>query len=377
MIANPHTWIEISASAFSHNVRQFKNILGSHALALIIKADAYGHGLAPIAQLCEHNNAIDWLCTFSLSEALQARKYTATKPLLVLGMIDVDPSRAINQNIAFIVSDYQTARNLNDCAQQYNSCFKVHVKIDTGLSRFGITPQEALPFVTQLQQLPHININGICSHFAQSPSENQTYSYKQLNSFNTVLEELQKHTISIPFKHIANSAATTAYQLPLCNFFRVGTGIYGYWPSQANKKIAQERYLDFTLKPILTWKTRIIQIRELPAGQSVGYDCTYTTQKKTRIAILPVGYYDGYNPGLSNKGYVRINNESAPIIGRVAMNTITVDVTTISAHIGDEVFLLGDYPDITGYDLASHAAINNVRYITTNIRPNIKRTIVT
>ncbi len=376
MIVNPSSWLEISKSAFEHNVQQYKKIIGQRALAVVIKANAYGHGLSEIAQLCERINAVDWLCTVNLSEALTIRAHNSRNPILVLGFIDADLFNAINQNIAFVISDYQNAQYLNDFCKKHVCRFNVHIKIDTGLSRFGVMPENTLSFIQQLKTLSHLSIQGICTHLAESQKLDQTYTDKQLSAFNHVLAQLEQAKIIIPLKHAANSAATTSPDFSAYNFFRVGIGAYGYWPSESNKERTQKLYPSFTLKPVLTWKTRIIQVKKILPKTDVGYDRTYKTTKLTTVAFIPVGYYGGYDPLLSNNAHVRINEKSAPIIGRIAMNLMTIDITNISStKIGDEVLVLGNYEDINGYCLAAKTGINNVRYLTTRINPNLKRII--
>ncbi len=371
-----HSWLEVNKNAIAHNISQYKKVIDNNILASVIKGNAYGHGLLPIARINEQNKEVDWLCVSHLSDALLLRRNKISKPILVLSCIDVDPAEAIHQKIDIIVGSYITAQKLNAIGKQHNYHFNVHIKVDTGLSRLGVLAQHVLEFIQYIRTLPYLTINGIWSHFAQAQHENQSFTRDQLAQFNTVLKKLIEYNISISYRHISNSAATILKQ-PLCNFFRLGIGMYGYWSSQATKLRVMKKYPSMILQPALTWKTRIAEIKNIPAGVSVSYNCTYQANKPTITAILPIGYYDGYQMRFSNKAWVRIKDHYAPVIGRVCMNMTIIDVSNIPAvGIGDEVILLGDYPKVNVYALAAYADIDNVREIMTAINPQIPRLVV-
>ncbi len=371
-----HSWLEINKNAIVHNISQYKKIINNNILALVIKGNAYGHGLLPIARINEQNKEVDWFCVSHLSDALLLRRKKIGKPILVLSCIDVDPAEAIHQKIDIIVGSYITAQKLNVTGKQHNYHFNVHIKVDTGLSRFGVVSQHIFEFIQYVRTLPYLTITGICSHFAQAQHEDQSFTHKQLAQFNTILKELAKYGIFVPHRHISNSAATILKQ-PLCNFFRLGIGMYGYWPSQANKLNVMKKYPTMMLKPALTWKTRIVEIKNILAGVSVGYNCTYRVDRPTIIAILPIGYHDGYQTCFSNKAWVRIKDHYAPVIGRVCMNMTIIDVSNIPAvGVGDEVILLGDYPKVNVYALANYSGIDNVREIMTAINSQVPRLVI-
>lgn len=358
----PQTYLEISASAFNHNVTYYKNLIGYHnTLAAVIKGNGYGHGLHHMAYLCEQNDLVDWLLVAQLSEALVLQNIT--KPILVLGYSDVSPEYAVGKNIHFIVDHLEYAHNLNTIGKKHSYQFNVHIKVDTGLSRMGILANEALTFITQLRQLNHIRVIGVCSHFAASDS-NPEFTAQQYALFNNILEDLRINNIQIPYIHMSNSAAisTVEYQ-PQFNFFRMGVGLYGLGHAQSH------------LQTVMTWKTHIANIKTIPANSYVSYAGTYQTQRISRIAVLPIGYVDGYKFQLSNKSSVLINGSYAPIIGRVAMNMTIIDVTDITANINDEVILMGAYPGIGAHDLAQIGDIKNVREIISGINPALTRII--
>jgi len=378
MIFSPPSWLEISTSAFDHNISQYKRIIGpSNILAPVIKSNAYGHGLIEIGRLCELNNNIGWLCVVKLSEATTLRANGITKPILMLGFVDKDPAQTVNMNIEYACSDFEQASYFSSIGQQTSSYINLHIKVDTGLARFGTYPDQVIVLIKKIQSLPYIKINGIWSHFAESHNPDQAYTRLQLQHFNNLLHDLKKSDISIPYKHMSNSAAITNYDLQHCNLFRVGLGIYGYWPSEFTQNNTQLQYPDFTLKPVATWKTRILHIKSVPAGHSIGYDRTVIAQENKTIALLPVGYENGYSSFLSNKGFVGIAGDCAPTLGRVAMNIITIDITHIKdAYIGQEVTLLGNHHRYNAEALADATQINNPRFITTNIKADTPKVIV-
>jgi alanine racemase len=377
MIQTPHTWIEISKNALEHNLKAYKKAIGSRALGVVVKSNAYGHGIVQSAQICQQSEYADWLIVATLSEALQLRNAGITKPILVVYFIDEDPAKAITQNVDVMVSDWQTLQELNEIGIAAQKKCAIHLKVDSGMSRFGFLPEEIIPVIKKAQQMPGIYINGIYSHLAQAANPDQSFNREQESAFAKVLEALNAEGIKIPYIHLSNTAGTTSLDTPYTNLVRVGLGTYGWWPSQANKDITQTKYPDFDLKPVLTFKTRIFQIRHLDADRFVGYDRTYKTIKPTTIAVLPVGYFDGYDRRLSSKGILLIRNEYAPVIGIIAMTTTLVDITHIpGARVGDEVILMGDYEKITPTQLANIVGSFNPREILTRLNPLIPRMIV-
>jgi alanine racemase len=371
-----HTsWVQINALAFHHNIDQYRSIIGNALFAPVIKSNAYGHGIELIGQLCQQNSNVDWICVVNVQEALMLRKQKITKPILVLSIIDDDLRIAITQNIDFVLYSWQTALTLNTLALSLNIKAYVHIKIDTGLSRLGALWHEAITFIRAVAQLPGIIIRGIFTHFADSESEDQSFCNLQIQRFKDVLMSLENEGISIPLRHTSCSAATGAQKKSHFNFVRAGIGIYGLWPSPENKTLTTQQYPTFSLQPVLTWKTRIIHMKTIAAGSFVGYDRTHQVTKDTTIATLPIGYWDGYDRGLSNKSFVMINGKLARQIGRVAMNLMMIDVTDIQARIDDEVILLGNQPGTTADDLASYC--NTINYeIVTRINPLIPRVCI-
>lgn len=377
MIPTPHTWIEINQNALAHNFKMYKKAIGTRALGVVVKSNAYGHGIVEVARVCQASIDVDWIFTATLTEALQLRMNGITKPILVIYFIDEDPAKAIAYDIDVMVSDIESLHELNDLGIALAKPCNIHLKIDSGMSRFGFMPEQAVEIVKKAQSMPGLFVNGIYSHLAQAANIDQTFNLEQENTFIDVLKALEQEQISIPLKHISNSAGSTALENTHSNLVRIGLGAYGWWPSQSNKELTQAKFPDFELKPVLTFKTRIFQIRHLKAGKFVGYDRTYKTTADTKIAVLPVGYFDGYDRRLSSKGILLIRGQYAPVIGIIAMTTTLVDITHIpDAQVGDEVILMGDYEKITPTQLANVVGSFNPREILTRLNPLIPRVAV-
>ncbi len=370
----PNTWVEIELAALEHNLLSYKAVIGTTLLAPVIKSNAYGHGMHTIARILDQRTDVGLLCVASLSEAIALRSIGIQKPLLVLSIIDAPLQGAVAHNIDIIAYDLETACDLNRIAQTLNKKAMVHIKVDTGLSRLGLLKDSAILLIQTVHHLSHVTVHGIFTHFAFAESADQTYTNHQIKQFNELIENLEALGISIPLRHTASSAATTANYNSHYTMARVGIGMYGLWPSPDNRKLTEQNHPGFSLKSILTWKTRIIQIKEISAGSFVGYDLTFQATRTTRIATLPVGYWDGYDRRLTNKGMVLINNRLAHVVGIVAMNLTMIDVTDIQVSIGDEVTLIGNHPGVTADDMAKLCGTINYE-IVTRINPLVDRVI--
>jgi alanine racemase len=372
-----NSWVEISKSALEHNIKQYKNVIGNNViLAPVIKANAYGHGIHQVAKILDANDSVGFACIAKLSEAITLRKQGFKKSLLVLSILDDAPEYAIQHNISVAVWDIRTAEIFNTAAQQLGKKAKLHIKVDTGLSRMGPLYNEAFNFIVKCKQLEHCTIQGLFTHFANSENKDLTFAQLQIKRFTILIEQLKKHNLNPPLIHCSSSAAQTVLPSSHFTMTRLGIGLYGLWPSPENKTATCLNFPAFSLRPIMQWKTRINMIKTVPANSFVGYDLTYKTDKPTRIATLPVGYADGYNRLLSNKGIVKINNQYAPIIGRVAMNLVMVDVTEIkNITLDAQVLLLGNDQKVNAQTIAH--LCNSINYeIVTNIDSDLKNILV-
>lgn len=373
------TWVEIDRAAFDRNINQYKKIIGPDAMiSLVVKANAYGHGLQEIAQIAENNDNIHMLCPAMLSEAVTLRTYGIKKPLLVLSIIDDCPSLAIKHDIDLIVSDQECLDELNEQAAQLGKQCNIHIKVDTGLARLGMHVDEVIKFIKYAETLPFITIKGICSHFAEASNQDQTFTKQQFDLFMALLKKLEQLNINIPYRHVTNSAASTTCDLSRLNLIRIGAGAYGFSPSQAHYDRTIQSHPFYSPEPVLSWHTRIVYLRTLPAETFVGYDRTFKTTRETIMALLPVGYCDGYDKRLSNKAVVYLPRTKSfvPVIGRVAMNMVTIDVTDIDdIQLDDEVVLIGKDPQISAQRMAELTECKNPREITLHIIQSINRVV--
>ncbi len=370
------TWIEINHAHLDHNIHQYKKVIGKRKLLVVIKANAYGHGITQLASLCQNNQKVHALGVATSAEALLIRSVGITKLIFILSLLEQDITPLLNKNIHLPIYDLEGALALQAVGAQYNCIIPVHIKIDTGLSRLGILPEDALTTIQTIQKMPPLSLQGVYSHFAES-HQVSSFTHEQANLFQKTVVPLAQKGIPFPFVHCANSAATTTLDLPFCNLFRVGIGAFGLWPSAETQKITRKKYPWFALKPILSWKTRIRAIKTVSAGNTIGYDRAYRARKEIRIAILPIGYADGYDFRLFNKSSVIVREKAAPIIGRISMNMCTIDVSHLpDVQINDEVLLMGPQKLIHPAYLGQLAGNPNVREMTTKINPTITRLIL-
>lgn len=360
----------VDLDAIAHNIRVLRQRTqpGTELMA-VIKADAYGHGAVPVARACLAAGAAR-LAVALVEEGIELRRAGIAAPILVLG--STAPERAleaVDHHIALTVFTPELARALESAAAERGRRAKVHLKIETGMGRLGLPPGEELKSLARLcSSLRHIEIEGVFSHLALADTTDRSYVRLQQAAFETGLADLASVGVRPPMRHLANSAATL--ELPECHYdvVRPGISIYGYYPSPEMPRTAD-------LRPALTWLTRVVWVKEVPADTAVGYGCTFRAAQTMRIATLPLGYADGYSRAFSNRGAVLIHGERAPIIGRVCMDQMMVDVSAIpSVSIGDEVILLGRQGGqaITADDLAEQ--IGTISYeILTGIGKRVPR----
>lgn len=367
--------IIINANALAHNILQYKKACGNKQLGIVVKSNAYGHGIEQISSLLQNNNLVDWMFVASLSEALLLRNNAVKKPILVMYHIDDDPNYLAVHNIDVMVTDRAAICELNAVGIKNNISIAIHLKVDTGLNRFGFLPQEISEIVEYVKKLPGITLHGIYSHLAEAAAHDVRFTHKQITQFNELLGLLKKQSIHIPNIHIANGAAASAFDIPETNLVRVGLGVYGHWPSNANQHATRQRFGDFELKPVLSWRSRIDFIRTIKAGDCVGYDRTFVAAKDSTIAVVPVGYFDGYDRRLSNKAQVLVNGRIAPVIGRIAMTTMMIDVTGIEVCVGTEVELVGSHSAILPVTLSTIMQSYNPRELLTRIHEKVPRVV--
>lgn len=378
------TWCEISRSALRANLRAIRQHIGTRPLlAPTVKGNAYGHGLLQTATAYLEAGA-DWLCVNALYEARTLRQADIRAPIYIMGYIaKEDLHEALSLRCDLVLYNFETLRHLQKITQSSGLKARVHLKLETGNHRQGLAHNDALRMAREIQQSPGVELFGLCSHFANiEDTTDQHYARAQEARFHAFHEALLAEEISCKIRHMANSAATILWPERCLDMVRLGVSGYGMWPSretQVSSLLSGQKTL--SLRPALTWKCKIAQIKEVPAGSFVGYGCTYKTTHHTRLAILPIGYYDGYDRGLSNIAHVLIRGQRAPVRGRVCMNIVMVDITDIPAvSLEEEVILLGrdeeNGEEITAEQMATWAQTINYE-ITTRINDQIPRILTT
>jgi alanine racemase len=373
----PTTWVEVSKRALIHNVNQYRSLILSTTFCIpIIKSNAYGHGLVPVGLVLNEHPGVDALGVVAISEALELRAAGISKRILVLGIIDAPLRAIVDLDLDLVVYDYEVIRELDAYACAVGKKAKVHLKVDTGLSRFGLLPDDAYACAHEIKRRRGLEFVGISTHFANSESAAESFLNLQLTRFEHLIARLAKDGINPPLKHSSCSAAVSAYTKTHYTAVRFGIGIYGLWPSDENKLVTQARVPSFELQPVLSWKTSIAQLKMIPAGSYVGYNLTHQVSKDSLIAVLPVGYWDGLDRSLSNKGSVIIRGIPAPIVGIIAMNLCMVDVSHITGvKPADEVILIGAHEAVSPERIAQLSGTINYEVVT-RINPLTKRMII-
>lgn len=335
-------WAEVDLDAIAFNIESIKNqIQEKTKIVAVIKADGYGHGAVPIAEMLENDSRVWGYAAATAEEAMALRQSGMKKPILILAYAFPSAYEELIQNeIRMTVFTLEMAQSLSKESVKQGKCCKIHIKMDTGMTRIGMQPDsDSIALIKQIAALENIEIEGIFTHFARADETDRTKAYEQLSQFQDFIARLEETAgIQIPMKHCSNSAGIV--EMPEANMDAVRAGIilYGLWPSdevKAHGKIA--------LMPSLCLKSRVVYVKTVPAGREISYGGTFTTKRETRVATICVGYGDGYPRSLSNIGYVLIKGQKAPILGRVCMDQFMVDITDIGeiVQVGDEVTLIG------------------------------------
>jgi len=330
-------WTEIDLDAIVGNIKAIRKLVGEKVKIMgVVKANTYGHDALEVAPLLLQNGA-SFLAVARLDEGVELRKANIKAPILILGLtLKEEMPSLLLYDLTPTVCDMERVVFLSQLAIKENKVAKVHIKVDTGLGRIGVLLENALDFVQRVQGMKNIQIEGIFTHFAVADEKDKSYTEEQFAKFTAVLNALEKKGLKIPLKHTANSPAILDLPHVFLDMVRPGLSIYGLYPSSEIKRVIK-------LKPALKLKTKIVYLKRLPAGESIGYGRTYTTTFETLVATLPVGYADGYPRLLSNNSEVSIRGSKSPVIGRIAMDQTMVDVTHIpGVEIGEEVTLWGN-----------------------------------
>lgn len=352
----PLTWVELDRAALHHNIAVLRHGAGHGGpppmLCVMVKGNGYGHGLLESAR-CFLEAGVEWLGVHDIFELQDLRAAGIDAPIYVVGYLP--PSQvavAVELGARFVLYDWQVLEAASAAARQCGSVARVHLKIETGNNRQGLRHDEALAMAKAVAADPHLELEGMATHFADiEDTTNHRFAQEQLSRFTACVQAV-RDALALPpaghpddrlHAHASNTAALLLWPEVCGRLVRCGIGAYGLWPSKETYLSASQLGRNpVELRPALTWKTVIAQVRDVPAGEYVGYGRTFRAVRNLRIAILPVGYYDGYDRGLSNVAKVLVAGQRAPVIGRVAMNMTAIDVTDSPvARPGSEVVLLG------------------------------------
>ena len=331
------TWTEVNLDAIAQNVRNIKKLIGEKKeLMAVVKGNAYGHDILEVSSVVLKNGA-SRLAVARLEEGIFLRKAGVVAPILILGLtLKQQAELLVYYNITPAVCEYEMIEKLSESAIKVGKVVKVHLKVDTGMGRIGILSHDILRFIKKIRALKKVEIEGIFTHFSVADEKNKTYTEEQFKKFMEVLTLLEKEEKRIPIKHVGNSATLLDLPHMWLDLVRPGISIYGLYPSTEVQKTIK-------LIPAHSFRTRIVFLKELSAGEYISYGRTYTTiKKRTKVASLPVGYADGYNRLLSNQGHVLVRGKRVSVIGRVCMDQTMIDVTDLpQVEVGDEVVLWG------------------------------------
>ena len=369
-------WAEVSLSALRHNFRAVQQHVGTDVtICSVVKCDAYGHGYAACARALEDEGG-RWFGVTSTDEGVALRECGITSRVLILvGAWRGEEEDILHYSLTPAISRVEELASFARAANRLrlSGSLPIHLKIDTGMARLGLPIEELDAFIEELKRTPEIELEGVFSHLASSEVLDDPGTRNQTRRFDEALQKLASHGIHPPIRHLANSSAAIARPDTWHNFVRPGLAIYGYQLPVVNREgKPDEPHVSLSLQPVLQWKTRVISLRDVPAGQALGYGGTYVTREASRIAVIAAGYGDGYsrrhsfprnghsadaasNGSEGGRSSVLIRGRRAPVVGRVSMDMTLVDASHIrDCEIGDEVSLIGrsGAEEITAWDLA-------------------------
>ena len=351
MIIKSGVWAEINLNNIGDNLNEIKNSLKEKIkVCCVVKANAYGCGAVEISKYLEDKN-IDFFAVARVEEGLELRNNNIRLPILCLGYTDISMIKdAIEKEISITVYNLEYAKKVDEIAKQANKIAKIHIKIDTGMSRLGFLAEESIEPIEEINKLENIYIEGIFTHFAKADEEDKTTTLIQLNKYKKVIEKLNNLHIDIPIKHVANSAATIDLNEDLFNMVRVGIILYGYYPSdEVNKEIR--------LKPCLKLKSSVTNVKVLDENVGISYGHVYKTSEKCRIVTISIGYADGFNR-IQHNPKVFIKGEILEVVGRVCMDQCMVKAPlSMNIEIGDEVIIMDN--DIREISVEENAKRND------------------
>jgi alanine racemase len=349
------TWVEISLSKLRRNFERVRKLAGARRVMAVVKADAYGHGAVPIAQ-CLAGCGVDWFGVATVEEALELREAGIPQPILLLGGLYMsDPAHLTEYRLTPSVSSTARLDTYAECARRYAKPIEFHLKVDTGMGRLGLPRDRVASFLERYRDLEGLRLTGFFTHLASAEDLVASQTEEQAECFRAALAQLRGYGVEPQWIHVSNSAALFAgLNFIGENLVRVGALIFGYClpilapPGQGAPKVGP-------FEPVLTFKSRVVYLKDVPTGTPLGYGGAFHTRRPSRIATVPVGYADGLSHGLSNRGRTIVRDREARIVGNISMDMTLLDVTDIpGVDIGDEVILLGASPhcSITALEIA-------------------------
>ena len=346
----------VDLDAIRYNLRQVIEKVKPAGVMAVVKANAYGHGMAEVAHTALETGA-DYLAVALVEEGIELREAGISDPTLVFGGFFPDQAEFfVRYNLDVTLYSPENAKALERAAKLLRKPARVHIKIDTGMGRVGVPWEEAASFVRKILQIPNIQIVGVYTHFATSDEKDKSFANLQLHRFKVALKNIESLGFKIPIKHAANSGAILDIPDATFDMVRPGIMMYGYYPSfETTESVA--------LKPAMAFLSKVLYVKEVEKGTTVSYGRRYTAPQKTTIATIPVGYADGYNRLLTNRGEVIINGRNYPVAGRVCMDQILIDVGPgARVKIGDEVVLFGrtEQGEVSVYDICRK--LNTIPY---------------
>ena len=354
------TWVEIDLGATAYNVKRIKQIVGPRVEVMaIVKAEAYGHGALEVARAALASGAA-WLGVAALNEAIPLRQAGIGAPIVVLGWTPGWlAQQAIEQDVACAIFDVDTAGAFGLAAQALGRLARLHVKINTGMNRLGLPPDEAASAIQHMSALPGVSLEGVFTHFARADEADPAHTQQQIDRFKQVLSQVEARGVAIPIRHAANSPGILRFPDSHFDMVRLGIALHGLDPSD-------DVPLPGDFRPVLTLKTLVAQVQTLPPGSPVSYGGSYVTRGYERIAVLPIGYADGFRRKPSNWGEALVRGRRAPVVGRVCMDQCMIDVTHIPGVAqGDEVVLIGaqEGDRIRAEEVAARLGTNNYEVV--------------
>lgn len=341
---NPRAWLEISTEALTHNVKALRSCCaGEVELIAVVKANAYGHGLPEVVRALHRTN-VTWFGVDSIQEAEDLRRILEQAQIVVLGFIpDNQLDRVISLSVSPVLYDLEQALMLEERAAALDRTLSVHVKLETGTARQGVFPERLAAFLDGLEACPHLFVEGLATHLARAEDMDATeMTRQQLRTFYEAIEKISERLPQLRYVHAACSAAVLTATPSHGTAIRPGLALYGIWPSLDVELASAKEHPSVRLTPVLSWFTQVAQVKEYPAGTPIGYGGTEILSRPSRVAVVPVGYADGYDRRLSSVGHVLVRGQRCKVLGRVCMNMMMVDVSRVpSVARGERVTLIG------------------------------------